>query len=637
MEQINNQLEILKSQLSELEEVKEYAPSVIPKIQSIEKEIETLEEKKSSFTDIKESDSIETTPVEVESEDTRHKLLTLNDLLKELDEELKLNGKYLFMDNSLGRYVKIDLHHKNTFKNSHGIDEVYFEKVVDYIEKGSIHGAIKNTIKNLQYDKKLDPKIDKYNSDTIRKIVSRIDTISQKFNRHQQQIYIANDMTVLNEFVRTPLINFKPTNLLSYSELRTELTNKFPRTEILFQNNLLDNEKHIEYVLNWISAECNVPSKVKTSIVLIGEQGSGKSLLTETIFRENLYDKTNVSIMSNSVWTDKFNSVFEGKTFLINNEISLSGRKETNDISELIKRLITDDTVFIRGMRKENVEKEVTFSQWFLSNQDEPLKIEFGDRRFSIFGRADALEDNKNFIKFLKDNNESMEDFIPNIKKEIREFLYLVKSLDFDSKVCITPMKTYCKDRIIFNSNTNSDLLKSAFNTNSWESFESLLNKFEMNEGFIKQVKKMFEVGIFPNDILYTIYITFFHGGNTYISNIESGKWWNGILSGVQKPVYINKTDTRVKVFKDIYINEKIEILKLITTNQDFSNQLLDLRSLELKGFIEKREVPTEVVEIQKEDDNTEVLKKPTQTTTNQNTPKNLIDFEDLDEEEVPF
>jgi len=590
--QLQNKIKEHKESLSKLEDLK-MIPNVQEKYEKIEEELQK---------DIQTLNNL----LKEENKDTKtSNVLSLNDLLEELDKELKFNGKYLFMDNELGKYVKIDLQHKRVVKDEHGNTKVYYEKLVDYIDKGAISGTIKNTIKNLQSQGILDSSLDRHDSKVIKTIISRVETISQKFDRHEEQVYIANDMTVLNGFVKTPLIEYIPTNSLSYKELREILSTKFPRTEILLKNNVLDNEEHLKYILNWISAEMNVPQKVKTSIVLIGEQGSGKSVLTETVFRENIYDKTNVSIMSNSVWTDRFNSVFDGKTFLINNEISLSDRKETNDISELIKRLITDDTVFIRGMRKENVEKEVTFSQWFLSNKNEPVKIEFGDRRFSVFGRAKPLKNNKDLIEFLSNNNEDMDSFISQTKKEIREFLYLVKSLEFDSSVCKTPIENELKDKIIAKTNTKADLLKSAFNTKNWELFKNLLENFEMEKDFINKVEKMFEVGIFTNNALYEIYTTFFHSGSNEISNIDSGKWWNDILISVNKSISINNHDYRVKVFDDIFVNEKIEILKLILKHQEYTPLLKELQSLELKGYIDRKEVEVvyETIETDKEEE----------------------------------
>ncbi|SFV60576.1 hypothetical protein MNB_SM-5-429 [hydrothermal vent metagenome] len=563
---MQEEIEILHTKIDKLYRVKNIVPSAKEEIKKLQKELFVLQQK---------------------IEEKNRNIFSIEDLLEELDKNLQFNGKYLFLDSELGKYVKIDMFHKTIFRDEYGNEEIYHQKLVDYIDKSAINGAIKNMIKNLQESGKLDASIDRHDTKLIKTIVSRIETISQKFSRHEKQIYVANDMTVLNGFVRTPLIEYIPETKISYSELRQLLSTKFPRAEIVFKNNFLNNETYIQYVLNWISCEMNVPNKVKTAIVLIGEQGSSKSLLTETIFRENLYDKSNVSIMSNSVWTDKFNSVFEGKTFLINNEISLSDRKETNDISELIKRLITDDTVFIRGMRKENIEKEVTFSQWFLSNKNEPVKIEYGDRRFSVFGRAKPLKENPDLVQFLEENNEDMDRFIANVKKEIGEFLYCVKQLEFDVSVCKTPLETEYKDKIIAKTNTKLDLIKSSFNTHNWEVFKNLLQSYEMQEDFIDRVEKMFVVGIFTHDTLHEIYTTFFHNTKNTISLIESGKWWNNILINISNTISVNAEEYRLKVYNDIFIDKKIEILQLILKNEDATIALKELESLELKGYID--------------------------------------------------
>jgi len=491
--------------------------------------------------------------------------LKLDKILEKLEEEYKFMDNYFFLDLELGKYVLIDMKEEQIHIDANNHKNIEYIKSTSIIDKGNIEDLIKTQLTILQKKGLIDKTIDRYDDKIYKKIKQRVMGMFQKFDRNKHQIFISKNTPVLNKFLTTDITEYIPIKLINYNKLREELK-QYKRLEIILNNNVCNDEKSLKYLLNWISAEMNTPQNMHTSIVLIGEQGSGKSLLTETIFKENIYHRTNVAIMDNKSWIDKFNSIFEDKTFLINNEISLTDRKESNDIAENIKRLISDKTIMIRGMQKENIEKWITFSMWFLSNKNEPIKIENGDRRLSVFGRAEKLEKNRELIKFLEENNETLDEFIKEFKQEVKEFLFILKSLEFDRGVCKKPIETTIKSEIIMNTNTKIDTLKSAFNTQNINSFDNLLDSYDFDEDDKQKALNMFKVGIFENTMLKKIYELFFPDATPE----KSGRWWNQIITNVKGTLTINTKQYSYKVFNTDNLEEKRVKLRSILLDEDF-------------------------------------------------------------------
>ena len=158
---------------------------------------------------------------------------------------------------------------------------------------------------------------------------------------------------------------------------------------ILCQN----DEDAYEYTLNWLAHLLQYPEiKMKVAILLRGEHGAGKGtiamLLRRIIGRAHFTHFTNIGEL-----TDKFNCEFLEKCLLgVVDEVTPDGKAmRCNEAqSSQIKTLITEDThrVEQKFMPAFQINSCVNFI--FLSNREQAVKVESGERRFFALEAADT-------------------------------------------------------------------------------------------------------------------------------------------------------------------------------------------------------------------------------------------------------
>lgn len=142
---------------------------------------------------------------------------------------------------------------------------------------------------------------------------------------------------------------------------------------------LLADERLTNLFTSWMAWTVRNPGeKCAWHVFLQGAQGCGKSLLAECL--RVVHGPTNARKVSPSMLNEKFNSWVEGCTFAYFEEVLVGDRQR--DTMEAIKDLVTGETVNIRAMRTDAVEKRNYFNGLFLSNHHHGLRLERSDRRF---------------------------------------------------------------------------------------------------------------------------------------------------------------------------------------------------------------------------------------------------------------
>jgi hypothetical protein len=119
--------------------------------------------------------------------------------------------------------------------------------------------------------------------------------------------------------------------------------------------------------------------KLKSAIVLVGPQGTGKSFVGH-VMREILGSHNSTEITSTEVKSD-FNEFLEAKLFVVVDEIMALGRLE---IMNKLKPLITQTKIQINRKHITTYEIENCANFLFLSNHEDALKIDNQDRRYFI-------------------------------------------------------------------------------------------------------------------------------------------------------------------------------------------------------------------------------------------------------------
>lgn len=145
------------------------------------------------------------------------------------------------------------------------------------------------------------------------------------------------------------------------------------------------------WVLRWIALLVQRPGvKIKTALVFHGPQGAGKNLFFDAL--RVILGKYGVMVGQNEL-EDKFNDWLSAKLLVIGNEVVT--RQELYHNKNKLKWIITEDQIPIRAQHASVRWESNHANLIFLSNEHQPVALEYGDRRhlviYTPMGRQDDL------------------------------------------------------------------------------------------------------------------------------------------------------------------------------------------------------------------------------------------------------
>jgi len=142
-----------------------------------------------------------------------------------------------------------------------------------------------------------------------------------------------------------------------------------------------DPRKVKHQLLCWMAAPLQNPgTKIDWSVVMHGDQGAGKSILFERVMIP-IYGKY-ATLIGQEALDDKFNEWASKKLFIVADEVV--ARQELYHTKNVLKKYITGKYIPINP---KNVAKYTEHNQMnfvFLSNEDKPVVLEDGDRRYMV-------------------------------------------------------------------------------------------------------------------------------------------------------------------------------------------------------------------------------------------------------------
>lgn len=178
------------------------------------------------------------------------------------------------------------------------------------------------------------------------------------------------------------------------------------------------NKELYTYILKWVSYIIQNPGKRTNScLVLLGEQGTGKTTFVNTICKLfGNYAKTNSQRLDDIVGS--FNGTIEGKMIIVMNELSAVDHFNKKAIHNQLKTLITDDTLTInrKGLDQYTIENVSNFI--ICSNDFNPIMIENGDRRYVVIEVSDKVAKDRKYFGNLKNGMD--ENFYTNLYNYFR-------------------------------------------------------------------------------------------------------------------------------------------------------------------------------------------------------------------------
>lgn len=142
------------------------------------------------------------------------------------------------------------------------------------------------------------------------------------------------------------------------------------------------NEEHLAWVLNWLAALVQLPGRhAWTALVLRGGQGVGKGHFANNMVGRLFGPQQYIHILGSGQLTAEFNEHLSGKVYIYADESTWGGDPRA---AAKLKGLVTEDTVPIHRKFLKMVDEPSMLHITIASNNEWPIPIERGDRRFSI-------------------------------------------------------------------------------------------------------------------------------------------------------------------------------------------------------------------------------------------------------------
>lgn len=308
----------------------------------------------------------------------------------------------------------------------------------------------------------------------ITKEIKIIDNIN--YIPEETELFKEDEDTYFNTYRKEQILN----------EDIKDVKDKFKTIKKVILNLVGHDEDAYTYLTKWIAWQIQNPTKrLATSIILQGEQGTGKTLFCTYVLRY-IFNKNFCEVGQSDI-NKEHNDYIMGKQIIVANEVIHSDTKYI--VSEKLKNYVSDDYVSIIRKYRDSLNVR-NYAQWiFVSNNQVPIKIEKGDRRYSVF-RSKKLKDGFQLFQTLKENQHN----------EVLGFIKYLKELEVRFDEVNTP----------FHNMARNDLIEA--NLNSIESFFGAVEEQEGIDNLNKQYTGKTGYG-WKNDLKYIV-----NSNTTYIT-----------------------------------------------------------------------------------------------------------------------
>ena len=191
-----------------------------------------------------------------------------------------------------------------------------------------------------------------------------------------------------------------------------------------------------ERFINWLSYIFQTRQKSGTAWVLQGVPGTGKGVFYDKVLRP-LFGNEHVPMKTLQNIEEQYNLYMKKALFLVVDEFHMnSASTATLKIADKLKSAITEPTINIRAMRA-NLEEVQSYTNYiFLTNRQDAVNIEEGDRRYNIAPRQE---------KKLEHVYPEVIDNINNIKDELEGFARILQTFKYNEKLVKTPIENTAK------------------------------------------------------------------------------------------------------------------------------------------------------------------------------------------------
>lgn len=156
------------------------------------------------------------------------------------------------------------------------------------------------------------------------------------------------------------------------------------------------NDENFYWTMNWLAALVQLPGRhAWTAIVLMGGQGIGKGHFANNMIGRLFGPQQYLHIIGAGQLTAEFNEHLSGKVLIYADESTWGGDPRA---AAKLKGIITEDMVPINRKFLKMIDEPSSMHTIIASNNEWPIPIEQGDRRFSIFNVAHTYQQDQAYF-----------------------------------------------------------------------------------------------------------------------------------------------------------------------------------------------------------------------------------------------
>jgi len=264
--------------------------------------------------------------------------------------------------------------------------------------------------------------------------------------------------------------------------------NKHPKIILKLILHLSGNdEKKFDWFINWIAYFFQTLEKSTVSLVLKGDQGTGKGIFFTEILSPLFGEKCCITVDDDRLGSNFKNWLIE-KLFYNLNEIShdIKGRKS---IKNFLKQLTTDRLIQAEIKYESSCGVEIFGNVLVTSNELAPLEIEPSDRRYTVFQAGWSL-------KKTDDMSDTFQ-LVKDIKEELSDFAAFLSQYRINQEQYNSPLDTPEKKILTENTTDRFSFFVARLKDQDLEYF---INELSLNSGINlvrktteQELKKIFE------------------------------------------------------------------------------------------------------------------------------------------------
>lgn len=263
---------------------------------------------------------------------------------------------------------------------------------------------------------------------------------------------------------------------------------------------LIDNlvncvEERRNWVLNWLAGFYQTLKRSRVSLVLRGDQGSGKGLFFNEVISKLFGEEYSVVVSDENLESD-FKSWVDEKLFYNLNEIAVDMKSRRN-IKNFLKQLVTDDYVNVQSKFKDFKKVKLYGNILITSNEAFPIEVEVSDRRFTVFQTG----------KSLKSLGIDTTDLVLGLRNELPVFAEYLRKYNVDWKLYHTALDTPEKQAIVDGTTSSMRRYIHAVISRDLSFFEDLNNSDSLDDlSAYNSIEKAFIEKKIERGTLYNVY-----------------------------------------------------------------------------------------------------------------------------------